>query len=342
MSRGELFDPLFGAAAVGPALSDRAWITALLDVEAALARAEADLGVIESGHAAAIDAAAKELAERTDPAELGRAAMAGGNPVIPLVGQLRAACESAGVPAAAVHKGATSQDILDTALMLLARRAGVLVVTDLRAAADAAAALARAHRDTLMAARTLGQQALPTTFGTLAATWCAGLDRAAGRLTAVLAELPVQFGGAAGTLAALHPNGLAVAAELATELGLADQGLPWHAERTRIGELAAALGVAAGAIAKTTTDIIALAASEVGEVSEDSPAAPRPCHTSATRSPRSPLGRLLAGCPDWSPTPSGRWITNCSAAPVPGTPNGRRQPTCCGSPVVPLIAWRRA
>lgn len=342
MSRGELFDPLFGAAAVGAALSDRAWITALLDVEAALARAEAELGVIESGHAAAIDAAAKELADSTDPAELGRAAVAGGNPVIPLVGQLRAACAAAGVPASAVHKGATSQDISDTALMLLARRAGVLVVTDLQAAADAAATLARVHRDTSMAARTLGQQALPTTFGALAATWCAGLDRAAGGLTAVLAELPVQFGGAAGTLAALHPSGLAVAAELAAELGLADQGIPWHAERTRIGELAAALGVAAGAIAKTTTDIIALAATEVGEVSEDSPAAPRPCRTSATRSPRSPLGRRPAGCQDWLPTPSGRWITNCSAPPVPGTPNGRRSPTCCGSPAVPRIAWRRA
>ncbi|MGO4649098.1 lyase family protein [Nocardia sp. 2YAB30] len=271
MSRGELFDPLFGAAAVGAALSDRAWITALLDVEAALARAEAALGVLEPRHADAIGAATKQLAESIDPAELGRAAVAGGNPVIPLVGQLRAACAAAGVPAAAVHKGATSQDISDTALMLLARRAGVLVVTDLQAAADAAAALARVHRDTLMAARTLGQQALPTTFGALAATWCAGLDRAANRLTAVLAELPVQFGGAAGTLAALHPNGLAVAAELAAELGLADQGIPWHTERTRIGELAGALGVAAGSIAKTTTDIIALAATEVGEVGEDSP-----------------------------------------------------------------------
>ncbi|WP_330255791.1 lyase family protein [Nocardia sp. NBC_00565] len=271
MSRGELFDPLFGATAVGAALSDRAWITALLDVEAALARAEAELGVIEPGHADVIDVTAKQLADRIDPAELGQAAVAGGNPVIPLVGQLRAACAAAGVPAAAVHKGATSQDISDTALMLLARRAGVLVITDLRAAADAAAALARTHRDTPMAARTLGQQALPTTFGALAATWCAGLDRAAGGLTAVLAELPVQFGGAAGTLAALHPNGLAVATELAAALGLADQGIPWHAERTRIGELAAVLGVAAGAIAKTATDIIALAATEIGEVAEDAP-----------------------------------------------------------------------
>ncbi|MET8427610.1 lyase family protein [Nocardia sp. NPDC004860] len=262
---------MLGGTAIGAASSDGAWIAALLDVEAALARAEAALGVIEPHHADAIGDAATHLASALAPEELGREAVCGGNPVIPLVERLRAVCRQTGVPATAVHKGATSQDISDTAPMVLARRAGALVVMELRAAADAAAALARTHRDTPMVARTLGQHAVPTTFGALAATWCSGLDRAAGALTAVMAEPPVQFGGAARTLAVLHPQDLAIADGLAEELGLADQSVPWHAEHTLIGELATALGVAAGTIAKTTTDIIALAETEIGEVSEDSP-----------------------------------------------------------------------
>ncbi|MFQ6230600.1 lyase family protein [Nocardia sp. NPDC002869] len=271
MPRGELFDPLFGAAELGATLSDRAWITALIQVECALARAQAATGVLDEHYAAAIDAAGPELAERLDPEQLGSAAVAGGNPVIPLVGELRRACAAANVPPAAVHKGATSQDILDNALSLLAQRAGTLVVDDLRAAADSAATLARDHRDTPMAARTLGQQALPTTFGALAAGWCAALDRAAGSVTAALADLPVQFGGAAGTLAALYPHGPAVADALAAELGLAPQRVPWHTDRTPLAELATALGVAAGAVSKIATDIVALSATELGEVSEDSP-----------------------------------------------------------------------
>ncbi|WP_425300157.1 lyase family protein [Nocardia flavorosea] len=177
----------------------------------------------------------------------------------------------AGVPGSAVHKGATSQDILDNALLLLAQRTGAMIVDDLRAAADAAAELAHVHRDTPMAARTLGQQALPTTFGALSAGWCKALDRAAGSVTAALADLPVQFGGAAGTLAALYPHGPAVADALAAELGLAAQGIPWHTDRTPIAELATALGVAAGAVAKIATDIVTLSATEIGEVSEDAP-----------------------------------------------------------------------
>ncbi|MGV9634112.1 lyase family protein [Nocardia rhamnosiphila] len=269
--RGELFDPLFGAAELGATLSDRAWITALIQVECALARAQAATGVLDEEYANVIDAAGPELAGRLDPEQLGGAAVAGGNPVIPLVGELRRACAAANVPPAAVHKGATSQDILDNALSLLAQRAGTLVVDDLRAAADSAATLARDHRDTPMAARTLGQQALPTTFGALAAGWCAALDRAAGSVTAALADLPVQFGGAAGTLAALYPHGPAIADALAAELGLAPQRVPWHTDRTPLAELATALGVAAGAVSKIATDIVALSATEIGEVSEDSP-----------------------------------------------------------------------
>ncbi|MFI1460921.1 lyase family protein [Nocardia carnea] len=289
MPRGELFDPLFGAAELGAVLSDRAWIAALIEVECALARAQAVAGVLDEGYAEAIAVTGPELTATLDPAELGAAAVAGGNPVIPLVRRLREACAPAGVPGSAVHKGATSQDILDNALLLLAQRAGAMIVDELRTAADAAAGLARTHRDTPMAARTLGQQALPTTFGVLAAGWCKSLDRAAGSVTAALADLPVQFGGAAGTLAALYPHGPAVADALAAELGLAPQGIPWHTDRTPIAELTTALGVAAGAVAKIATDIVALAATEIGEVSEDSPGG-----SSAMPHKRNPVAAITA------------------------------------------------
>ncbi|WP_062979548.1 lyase family protein [Nocardia flavorosea] len=289
MPRGELFDPLFGAAELGAALSDRAWIAALIEVECALARAQAVAGVLDEGYAETIAAAGPELAATLGPAELGAAAVAGGNPVIPLVRRLREACAPAGVPGSAVHKGATSQDILDNALLLLAQRTGAMIVDDLRAAADAAAELAHVHRDTPMAARTLGQQALPTTFGALSAGWCKALDRAAGSVTAALADLPVQFGGAAGTLAALYPHGPAVADALAAELGLAAQGIPWHTDRTPIAELATALGVAAGAVAKIATDIVTLSATEIGEVSEDAPGG-----SSAMPHKRNPVAAITA------------------------------------------------
>lgn len=266
----ELFGPLYGADRVATVLDDGAWIAALLEVELALTNAACAAGLVEERDADAVEPALGAV--RVGPAELGAEAVEGGNPVIPLVRRLRAAAEGVREGAGrAVHPGATSQDVLDTALVLLTRRAGARIVADLHAAADAAAALAAAHRDTPCAARTLGQQALPTTFGAVAASWCAGLDRAAARLAELLEGLPVQFGGAAGTLAGSHPHGPAVADGLADRLGLARQGVPWHTERTRVGELAGALGVAAGACAKPATDVVALAGTELGEVSEAVP-----------------------------------------------------------------------
>ncbi|MFC5993423.1 3-carboxy-cis,cis-muconate cycloisomerase [Pseudonocardia hispaniensis] len=261
-----LFDPLSGVDRVSARLDDAAWIRALLAVEVALAHAAAAHGLVPGADAARVEQAAAGL--DVDPVALGGAAVEGGNPVIPLVRLLRAAAGPAG---GAVHPGATSQDVLDTALVLLVRSAADVVLDDLGAAAEAAAGLAAAHRDTSMIARTLGQQALPTTFGVIAAGWCAGLDRARRQLDAVVRGLPVQFGGAAGTLAASYPHGPAVADALAERLGLARQGVPWHTERTRIGELAGALGVAAGACAKPAADVVALAATELGEVGEDAP-----------------------------------------------------------------------
>ncbi|HXV92198.1 MAG TPA: lyase family protein, partial [Pseudonocardia sp.] len=264
MSVGALFDPLFGADRVAARIDDSSWVAALLAVEVALAAAAAEQGLVPAADAARIERAAAGL--RIAPAELGAAAVEGGNPVIPLVGRLR---DAVGEAAGSVHLGATSQDVMDTALVLLARWAGEIVVADLRGAAGAAARLAAAHRDTPMAARTLGQQALPTTFGLVAAGWAAGLDRAAARLAELLDALPVQLGGPAGTL--VGPHGPALADALAARLGLARQGVPWHTERTRIGELAAALGVAAGACAKPATDVVLLAGTELGEVSEAAP-----------------------------------------------------------------------
>ncbi|MFC9788510.1 3-carboxy-cis,cis-muconate cycloisomerase [Rhodococcus sp. NPDC127528] len=289
MTRGELFDPVFGAGSLSALLSDRAWVSAMLEVEAALAHAAADSGLIPADQAVAVAAAARTLSRTLDPTLLGVEGAAGGNPVIPLVKHLRAQCAPAGVPGSVVHTGATSQDVLDTALMLIAHRAGAVVAAHLAAAADAAALLAARHRGTPMAARTLRQQALPTTFGALAAGWCSSLDRARSGLTGALAGLPVQFGGAAGTLAALHPHGLEVADRLADELGLARQTVPWHTDRTRIGGLAAALGVAAGAVAKVATDVVLMAATEVGEVAEDAPGG-----SSAMPHKRNPVAAVTA------------------------------------------------
>ncbi|ANY08592.1 lyase family protein [Pseudonocardia sp. HH130630-07] len=266
-----LFGPLSGAARVDGLLDDGAWLAALLEVELALSAVAAEQGAVPEADADVVERAVGIVAA-TDPAVLAVESVEGGNPVIPLVKRLKAAAEGLRPGAArAVHPGATSQDVLDTALVLLTRRAGRRIVEDLAAAAGAAAGLAAAHRDTPCAARTLGQQALPTTFGLVAAGWCAGLDRAGHGLSRVLAELPVQYGGAAGTLAATHPHGPAVADALAARLGLAAANLPWHTERTRLGELAGALGVAAGACAKPACDVVALSATEVAEVAESAP-----------------------------------------------------------------------
>ncbi|MGF7237634.1 MAG: 3-carboxy-cis,cis-muconate cycloisomerase [Frankia sp.] len=265
-----LWDPIFGTTAVASTTDDRAWMTALCDVEAALARAGAAVGLLDSATAKQIGAACADAAI-SDPAALGRRAAADGNPVIPLVRDLRAAVTRATGDdrfAAGVHLGATSQDILDTAAMLVARRATAVIGRALHGSADACARFAREHRNTPMAGRTLLRQALPTTFGAVAAGWGEGLDRAGARLSAVRSELAVQLGGAAGTLAALHPHGPAVRAALAGELGLADPGTVWHTERTRVADLAGALGGAAGAVGKIATDVVLLAQTELGEVRE--------------------------------------------------------------------------
>jgi 3-carboxy-cis,cis-muconate cycloisomerase len=206
-------------------------------------------------------------AELYDTEALAQGGRAVGNPAEPLVRALR---EAAGGEAADwVHYGATSQDIVDTAAMLVSRRAAELVLAELDRLADGCAELARAHRSTPMAARTLLQQAVPTTFGLKAAGWLVAALEARRRLAVVRAErLAVQLGGAAGTLAALGDEALEIVRLYARELELAEPTLPWHANRQRVAELGAALGGAAGAAAKVGRDLVLLAQSEVGEVTE--------------------------------------------------------------------------
>jgi 3-carboxy-cis,cis-muconate cycloisomerase len=268
----ELFDGVFGTTAVVAATDDAAIVDALCEAETALARACARAGLIELPVALEIGAAC-DAVRRLPSTELARRAGAGGNPVIPLVAQLRALVEErAGADAAAaVHLGATSQDVMDTALMLVTHRALGVIGADLLECSSALARLAAEHRTTPMSGRTLLQQAVPTTFGALAAVWGTGVDRASVRLRGVRAELPVQLGGAAGTLAPLHPHGLAVLAAFADETDLAEPDGVWHTERTTIAALAGALGIAATSIAKVATDLVLLAQNELAEVREQTP-----------------------------------------------------------------------
>jgi 3-carboxy-cis,cis-muconate cycloisomerase len=260
-----LFGPSLSTELMMATVSDRAWVQAMLDVEAALARAESRIGLIPA--AAADGIAGQCRVDEFDVAQLGRAAARSANPVIPLVNALRAAVSQDAAPY--VHHGATSQDILDTAMMLIARRGLDLILADLDQAAAAAATLADRHRATVMAARTLLQQALPTSFGLKAAGWLIAIVEARSELARLRSSrLAVQFGGAAGTLAALSDRGLDVARELATELALGEPPLPWHTARARVVEVATALGVAAGVAGKVALDVVLMAQKEVGEVSE--------------------------------------------------------------------------
>ncbi len=261
-SRG-LFGGVFDRG--GASTDDTAWLQAMLDAEAGLARALERAGLAPAGSGQAVTAAAQ--AGNFSIGEFGELAALTGNPVPALARALaRRVPQSA---AGAVHRGATSQDILDTAAMLLARRVIEVVLADLAQAAAAAAGLADTHRSTMMIGRTLLQQAVPITFGLVAAGWLTGLDEAREGLAAISSQrLAVQFGGAAGTLASLGDDGPRVAALLAEDLGLALPVLPWHTDRLRIIDLATGLARVTAVLGKIARDVTLLAQSEIGEVSE--------------------------------------------------------------------------
>jgi 3-carboxy-cis,cis-muconate cycloisomerase len=264
----------------------------LLDVEIALAEALADAGVIPTASLPPIRVAAK--AERYDLAALDAEAKEAGNPVIPLVRHLtRLVAEDDEVAAGYVHWGATSQDIMDTALVLQLRSAGAGIVETLGRAADQAATLADTFAATPIAGRTWLQQATPTTFGAKAVAWMQGLDRAQSRLdTALEAARDLQFGGATGTLSFLGEAGPVVANALATRLGLRPTDAAWHTERSRVTDIACALGLACGALGKIARDLALLSQTEVGEVSEPS----EPCRGSSSSMPhkRNPVSSAKA------------------------------------------------
>ncbi|MEW2359305.1 3-carboxy-cis,cis-muconate cycloisomerase [Spirillospora sp. NPDC029432] len=274
-----LLSPVRAGTDAEAATGDRAWLAAMLDAETALARAQARLGIIPGEAAEAIAAAADPA--RVDLPELARRARGAGNPVVPLVGDLRGL---AGPFGEHVHKGATSQDIMDTAAMIVASRARRGALAHLDRVLAALAETAARHRDTPIAGRTLGRQALPTTFGAKAGGWLLGVLEARDRLAAV--PLPVQLGGAAGTLASYGERGLELMGAYAAETGLAEPAAPWHTRRTPVADLGAALALTAGALGKFATDVVLLAQSEVDEVAE--PAAPGRGGSSAMPHKRNP------------------------------------------------------
>jgi 3-carboxy-cis,cis-muconate cycloisomerase len=259
-----VFQGLFVPDHVAEQVSERAWLQAMLDVEAALAAAGADAGIVPPEAAEAIGAACD--AARFDPDALAREARDTNSPVVPLVRALTA--ELPEEAARWVHWGATSQDVMDSASMLIARRTLPLIDDELRGVARSCAGLAGEHRATPMAGRTLLQQALPVTFGLKAAGWLAGVGEARERLAAV--EPAAELGGAAGTLASLGDDGVRVLHGFAGKLGLAEPVLPWHTSRARVGELGAALALAAGALEKVALDVTLMAQTEVGELAESS------------------------------------------------------------------------
>jgi 3-carboxy-cis,cis-muconate cycloisomerase len=248
----------------------RAHLQAMLEVEAALAEAEASLNIIPEDAARAIRAAARS--DLYDIAALEAAAERAGNPAIPLVRELTGRVAATDVQASRyVHWGATSQDVIDTAMVLQLREAVPAVIADLGRAADAAAAHARRHAATIMAGRTWLQQATPITFGLKAAGWVDALDRTASSLRHALAgALMLQFGGASGTLAALGEHGPAVTAAVAARLGLGVPAIPWHAHRDRFAALACAMGVTTGTAGKIARDLALMAQTEIAEAHEPS------------------------------------------------------------------------
>ncbi len=267
VSDASLFAGLFAHGGVAAEVSDRALVDAMVEFEVALARALAELGLAPPEAADELAAAVEEGALELDLAELGRATGEQGTPVPGLLRALRRQLPD--TASAHLHKGATSQDVIDTAMMLVTRRALDHVIGDLAAAADACADLVDRNRFAIAPGRTLLQQALPLTFGLKAAGWLTGIDGALADLTEVRErQLALQFGGAVGTLASLGDRGLDIADKLAGLLGLPAPDVPWHTIRLRPARIAAALGATLGVTGKIGRDVALLAQTEVAEVSE--------------------------------------------------------------------------
>jgi 3-carboxy-cis,cis-muconate cycloisomerase len=257
-----LIDCLAATAALSEIFSDRSVLQAMLDFEAALARAEARNGVIPADAARAITQAA--VASNFDLEKLVKASLRAGTAAIPMVQMLREA-----VAPDFVHWGATSQDVVDTALVLLLRKCRGILECDHRRVSSALQRLSEEHANTVMLGRTLLQPAPPVTFGLKAAGWLAAIRRGWSRVASRFDEaLYLQFGGASGTLAAFGNRGIAVSEALAAELKLACPDAPWHAHRDRLGALMAALSIYTASLGKMALDIALLMQHEVSEAAE--------------------------------------------------------------------------
>ena len=267
-----LLSPVSASPAVAALTGDHAVIAAILDVEASWAAVLEEAGLVPAGSAAVVAEAAD--AGSYDAASVAERAQGGGNPVIPLLGDLRARVKSLDAGAVtAVHTSLTSQDVLDSALMLLASRTISALLDDVKRTTTALATLAGEHADTLCVSRSLTQHALPYTFGLRAAQWFQGVAAAAARLESL--QLPVQFGGAGGTLAsgtkltvgsASTPFDLADS--LASRLGLAPAPAPWHTNRLAVTALGDGLAALLDSFGKIAADLLFLSRPEVGEVGE--------------------------------------------------------------------------
>jgi 3-carboxy-cis,cis-muconate cycloisomerase len=299
VSDATLYSGLFAHGDIAAAVSDRALVDAMVEFEVALLRALAVSGLAPVEAADELAVAFNSGGLDLDLAELGRAT---GDQGTPVPGLLRALRRQLSPDAAAyLHKGATSQDVVDTAMMLVARGALDLIVADLSAAADACAGLVERYRGAIEPGRTLLQQALPLTFGLKAAGWLAGLDGSRSALEEVREhELALQFGGAVGTLASLGDRGLVVAAELASQLRLPAPDLPWHTIRLRPVRIASALGAALGVTGKIGRDVVLLAQTEVAEVVEGGGAGRGGSSTMPHK--RNPVGAIgLVACAQRAP-----------------------------------------
>jgi 3-carboxy-cis,cis-muconate cycloisomerase len=287
-----LIESLATTAPLADVFSDDSVLRAMLAFEAALARVEGKLGIIPRAAASAISAVARTAT--LDAGEIASEARQSGTPAIPFVraftGSVR---EQNAVAAGFVHWGATSQDVCDTALVLLLQTAQTILEADLRRLEKALQHLSQKHRNTVMLGRTLLQAAPPVTFGLKTAGWFGAVHRGHQRLNAAFEDSRVvQFGGASGTLAALDKDGLRIAKALATELDLRLPEAPWHTQRDRLASFICACGTLTGSLGKMAQDILLLSQNEIAEVAE--PAGGGRGGSSTMPHKHNPVGSALA------------------------------------------------